>query len=488
MDNGLVVGALIAWSVTYLLVGAYFVAVYAARRADVDYLVFGLLTLSLAVHAVGLGVHYHHPTPHTWAGAHLVAHTGAICAVALGVHFGLLVRGVRLLRPIVAGVYGVSAILLVTLWAGAWFEVARAQVEVVGLFGLRVAVVRAPPTLPVLLFYVLAVVGVFGMTGLLASAWVRGRREVAGALLASLVLCATAAVDVLATLRAARWADLTTHAYVVFALGVASTLVGRYRLATRELEKRSAELERRTAELLASFEQLEAVRDELVRKRQLAALGEMAAVVAHEVRNPIAIIQNALNGVRRAGVTDADRETLYRILAEETLRLNAIVGDLLTYVRPLTVAREPVDLCDLATQAASAIDKGEGVAIEVRPNGATRASADRVLLRQAIENVLQNAVQSMPKGGKVTVASEARAADDGPGQAVLRITDTGEGMPPAVAARATDPFFTTRPAGTGLGLAIVARIVEAHGGALEIETKEREGTTVRLVLPAAEAA
>jgi signal transduction histidine kinase len=223
-----------------------------------------------------------------------------------------------------------------------------------------------------------------------------------------------------------------------------------------------------------------------VRKEQLAAVGELSAVVAHEVRNPLAIISNAVATLKRSGVGEEDRQTLLGILDEETTRLNRLVGDLLRYARPISLERQLVSLRDLVERG-TALARGKiGVDLDVvQPEPTEKIWADPNLLRQVIENLVDNAIQAMSSGGALTVTL-VNAEWEGVRGVELQIQDTGEGMDTEVRSRALDPFFTTRPSGTGLGLAIVARIVDAHGGSLRIKSARGAGTVMHVFLPRAD--
>jgi signal transduction histidine kinase len=222
-----------------------------------------------------------------------------------------------------------------------------------------------------------------------------------------------------------------------------------------------------------------------VRKEQLAAVGELSAVVAHEVRNPLAIISNAVATLRRPDVADGDRSTLLGILDEETVRLNHIVGDLLSYARPVRLERREVMIAEIVQRALVLAERDPDIIIErAEARDIDPVLGDPGLLRQVMENLVTNAVQAMPSGGHLTV--DIAACDhDGNAGVEVRVEDTGEGMNTAVRRRALDPFFTTRPRGTGLGLAIVARIIDAHGGKLVIDSTAGAGTVVRVFLPCA---
>lgn len=239
----------------------------------------------------------------------------------------------------------------------------------------------------------------------------------------------------------------------------------------------------RTRELRSSREELVATRETLSSREQLAAVGELAAVVAHEVRNPLAILGNAVAGLRKDNIAATDRATLLEIIDSEATRLNRIVTDLLSFSRPVTLQRGSVQLNDLIDRALKLASTRTEVSVDQQmllPYA--RVWADSNLLRQVFDNLIENAIQAMESGGTLTVRVRLSNTEKDEGIAI-DIIDTGEGMDAAVHRRAKDPFFTTRPSGTGLGLAIVDRIVDAHGGRLEIDSRAGEGTKVTVHLP-----
>jgi signal transduction histidine kinase len=268
-----------------------------------------------------------------------------------------------------------------------------------------------------------------------------------------------------------------------FALGVFAAKLKALAERRDELASKTEDLSRRSTDLSKAYRKLRAAQSALVRKQQLAAIGELSAVVAHEVRNPLAVIQNAVANLRRADVKENDREVLLGILGEETTRLNRIVDELLAYARPLAFAAEKVGVREIMDRAIVRFSTNPNLIVtieEALPVGVV--AADRVLLRQAIDNLLGNAAQAMPNGGELTITLRAERRDAREVVSIV-ISDTGEGMDTVVRDRALDPFFTTRPTGTGLGLAVVARVVEAHRGQLSIESERNVGTRITLTLP-----
>ncbi len=214
----------------------------------------------------------------------------------------------------------------------------------------------------------------------------------------------------------------------------------------------------------------------------LARLGEMAAVVAHEVKNPIAGIRGALQVISSRMPSDTrDRAVMGDIIARLD-GLNGVVEDLLVFARPRELRTEPVDLAALIRQTIELIRRDPIVsAIDVTIDGsAGLVQADAVQLQLVLHNVLMNAVQAMSGRGSVHITFSRTN-----GRCQASIADAGPGMPPDVLAHAFEPFFTTKSRGTGLGLPLARRIVEAHGGEITLGTPPGGGTTVTLVLPAA---
>ena len=219
----------------------------------------------------------------------------------------------------------------------------------------------------------------------------------------------------------------------------------------------------------------------LLEQAALARLGEMAAVVAHEVKNPIAGIRGALQVISsRMAPELRDRAVIGDIIARLD-GLNAVVQDLLVFARPRELRTETVDLTALLNNTIDLIRRDPAcAAIEVRIEGSSSpVQADPAQLQLVFQNVLINAAQAMGGQGRVTVAISATGA-----RCEIAITDGGPGMPPEVREHAFEPFFTTKSRGTGLGLPLAKRIVEAHGGEIAIATPPSGGTVVTLLLPA----
>lgn len=244
--------------------------------------------------------------------------------------------------------------------------------------------------------------------------------------------------------------------------------------------------------LWRSYADLAAARAQMVKRERLAALGELSAIVAHEVRNPLGVIFNAISTLRKIVPADEDSTMLVDMVAEESDRLNRIVGDLLDFSRPRDLDLEEVPVAELVEQAievarATAVEVPGPVTFDVRGlEAALVVRVDRRLMRQALINVLLNAVQAAPMGGAIAVHVVHEQLAGAP-SVCIEIIDSGAGIPPELRARIFEPFFTTKARGTGLGLAVLKRIVEDHGGSVSAESRLGAGATFRIRLPLAEA-
>jgi signal transduction histidine kinase len=440
-------------------------------------LFFGLLNLAVVAVDAGLASAYALSARGEAPGAALLtAQIGRLLAVAFLLHFVVEYARVLRRRAAIAALYGVAAALVVACAASA------RRLDAAVLEPGAVPYFRLSPTLTCVIAAAAMVVGAGLALALLGRAFGRGRREALG--VAGLALLAAALVwDALGVLGWAPGIPVGPFGYATFVNGVVMTLLSRFTALRGQLEGRARHLKDRARELSRAYAELRAAQDELVRKEQLAAVGELSAVVAHEVRNPLAIISNAVATLRRSGIGDADRATLLTILDEESSRLNHLVGDLLRYARPVNIERQLVSLRELVERGMALADGKLDLDAELcEPEPTEKIWADPNLLRQVIDNLIANAIQAMSGGGVLTVTLVNLEVEGARG-VEIQIQDTGEGMDTQVRARALDPFFTTRPSGTGLGLAIVARIVDAHGGVLRIKSTAGAGTVMHVFLP-----
>lgn len=229
------------------------------------------------------------------------------------------------------------------------------------------------------------------------------------------------------------------------------------------------------------------------RSERLAVVGELAAGIAHELRNPLASISGAVQLLSRGDGLDPEDRTLMDIVRQESERLERLITDFLLYARPSLRAQSPVCLSELVRMTQMVFDQdtstASGTHCVVDCADDHWVSGDSDQLQQVLWNLLTNAAHAVEacedRAITVRVRSVAAAAADSHDWVELTVQDRGPGIPDHLQGRIFDPFFTTRPRGTGLGLAIVHRIVEEHGGTLALASAPDRGTRVAVLLPAA---
>jgi signal transduction histidine kinase len=469
---------IIAWAAVYAYVCAYFCTLYGRRRTERTYLSFGLLAGSLSIYAIGAALLVDARVVEESA----LGTTLKLIGVSLGAAFSLdfchamagKPRGIALRATYVWAVAGIAIAV-----AGIGFHPAISAPR--PTWGFERAPDFAEPALTVVgqvhLMIACIVVG-YGL--LVLAPLARKDGDVRLILLSLIANLAAGGHDIFVHVASLRSVYLTEHSGMLSIVAMSYLLLDRY-VRTGE------QLTMRTRELRSSYDELRHTQEELVRKEQLAAVGELAAVIAHEVRNPLAVIKNSVSGLRRSRVAREDRETLLGILDEEVDRLNRLVTDLLAYARPLSPQRTEVSLPDLVDRTLHAATTTRHPDVPVRFDVSLEGTPEVIhgdpdLLRNAFANIVDNAIQAMPTGGTLRIRTGITAIDE---RTTVRVDfiDTGEGMEASVQKKARDPFFTTRPSGTGLGLAIVERVVRTHGGRVEIESAPGDGTKVSVFLP-----
>jgi signal transduction histidine kinase len=242
----------------------------------------------------------------------------------------------------------------------------------------------------------------------------------------------------------------------------------------------------RTRELRASLRELGHTQQRLVAQERLAAIGQLAAGVGHELRNPLGVVTNALY-LLRSTVTPEQEARVGRHIEtaeREVIAAATIVESLLDFARERAPVTGAVDLADVLEEALSVAPPPPEVSVERRGlDELPAALVDRQQLRQVILNLLTNAYEAMPDGGTLTI--EAETIDE---RVELRVSDTGTGMDEETRSHIFDPFYTRKVKGIGLGLAVSRRIVELHGGSITAESEPGHGATFALSLPLATAA
>ncbi|WP_368075866.1 sensor histidine kinase [Leisingera sp. NJS201] len=250
-------------------------------------------------------------------------------------------------------------------------------------------------------------------------------------------------------------------------------------------ESLEAKVGERTADLREANRRLEQTTERLIVSEKLAAVGEITASVAHEINNPVAVIQGNLDLARSVlGEHAAPVEEEFRLIDDQVYRIGVIVSKLLQFARPeeysgasglispaevlsdcLVLTRHQLDACS--------------VEAETRLTSTREVRMSRTELQQVLVNLILNAVQAMPAGGRLTLTAE-----DAPEGVLLTATDTGTGIPPELQNRIFDPFFTTKQAqGTGLGLSISHQLVSRAGGRITVQSEPGQGSRFEIFLP-----
>jgi signal transduction histidine kinase len=255
---------------------------------------------------------------------------------------------------------------------------------------------------------------------------------------------------------------------------------------TENLRQSRTDMIRLNSELEAKVSQLEQTQAQLVQSEKLASIGQMSAAVAHGLRNPLASLRAVAQLVQRHPNAPSSAEQL-KAIVEEVDRLDRRISHLLSFSRPAPFhpLKESVPrLVEGLLPAFAELLRERGVELQLElPSLLPEVRVDPMQLEQALVEIVSNALDAMPHGGRLRVSASLKEINPGgPTEVVIEIVDTGPGIPDQVLPSVCEPFFTTRQEGTGLGLAIAKRYVEQNGGTLEIVTQPG-GTTVRVHLP-----
>ncbi len=250
----------------------------------------------------------------------------------------------------------------------------------------------------------------------------------------------------------------------------------RYEQALVRLDESHRNLKEQTEVLFQTEEQLR-------RADRLSALGELSAGMAHEIRNPLSSIKGAAEILKDDYGPDAPKHEFIQILLKETDRLNQIVQEFLGFARPKPPELKQEDVNEVIesvlTLTAQPARLARVTVVKNLDRNIGKRDVDAGLLKQAFLNLVLNAIQAMPEGGTLTVAS---ARNDGGIE--VKVTDTGTGIIPENRKKLFSPFFTTKQDGTGLGLAITFRIIQNHRGTIDVDSVPEKGTTFTVRIPA----
>ena len=227
------------------------------------------------------------------------------------------------------------------------------------------------------------------------------------------------------------------------------------------------QLRRDQTRLTHSLEELERTRDRLLIEERLAAVGRLSSAVAHEIRNPVAIIASSLVTADRAEAGEQQRKEMYSIARSEAARLEKLTSDFLSYARPSQPQRTHVGLAEVLgyiAEIAKVQANKRDISISVETGNGQAANLDREQIQSALLNLVLNAIDAAPIGGTIAVRSRRISA----GSFEVQVENTGEPISNETLSRMFEPFYTTKPSGTGLGLAISRNIARAHGGDLTV--------------------
>ncbi|MCZ6621367.1 MAG: ATP-binding protein, partial [Deltaproteobacteria bacterium] len=233
------------------------------------------------------------------------------------------------------------------------------------------------------------------------------------------------------------------------------------------------------------LKEIKVLEAEVARREHLSALGNLAASVAHEIRNPLNAISMGLQRLKAEFRPTRDEDDYSRfigLMRGEVQRLNSIVEEFLSLARPLNLKPEPVRIGELLGELALfARADAESSKVEIHVAASPNlpvVKADVNYLKQLLLNLILNGIQAMPDGGMLTLEAKASRKN-----LILTVADVGVGIPPENLPRIFEPYFTTKASGFGLGLTIARRIVEAHGGTIEVKSKDRRGSLFHISLP-----
>ncbi len=221
--------------------------------------------------------------------------------------------------------------------------------------------------------------------------------------------------------------------------------------------------------------ELKAFQSQMELRERLSTLGEMSAGIAHELRNPLGVISGYAKLLSRK--VDRPLFPTVEAIMKEVAVMDRIISDFLSFAKQADLVLTEIDMKSLLKGCIAAVaDCARNVRLIERIDALPLIKGDEVLLRQSVTNILQNAVESMPDGGQLTVSCSVGESLD------ISVTDTGHGIPENIRDKIFLPFYTTKERGTGLGLSIVHKIVVSHGGTVQLESGER-GTTFTIRLP-----
>ncbi|GKT09768.1 ATP-binding protein [Desulforhabdus sp. TSK] len=263
-------------------------------------------------------------------------------------------------------------------------------------------------------------------------------------------------------------------------------LAQSFNIMAHQLSQSITTLRRKEESLQKAYNELMAMQAQLVQSEKMAAIGELVASVAHEMRNPLSSVKLNVQILGRSLTLDSVLYEHYAIALHQVAQMEKMFSDLLNYSRPLILQVSPVSMQELLKNCLQSMDQDFLTRrIEVRMN--TSGSLPLVMIdsdkiQQVLSNVLRNAIEASVEGGAIEVSLSVSTTENQE-YVVITVADHGAGIAQRHLKTVFQPFFTTKQKGTGLGLCIVKKIVDAHGGEIELTSEEGRGTTVKLAFP-----
>ena len=287
--------------------------------------------------------------------------------------------------------------------------------------------------------------------------------------LSDLILAGTARCDRDCRFSFRSWAPTALKFGEYIEAGAMAVIYSVMGVAGLAAGQQSSRRERRA--LCAICEELERTRQQLLADEKLAAIGQLSRAIAHEIRNPVAMISSSLATATRPGQDEAEREEMFAIAAKEAQRLERLTTDFLVYARPRPVQVAPVNLADTLNYVATvarAHAANEGVAIDVAVDSSLEGEFDANQMHQALLNLVLNAIDACHRGDQVRL----NAQTNGNGSIRIDVVDPAGPIPPEIVPNIFEPLFTTKQGGNGLGLSIARNIARAHGSDIVLRINE----------------
>gem|GEM_PF-1555487 len=260
-----------------------------------------------------------------------------------------------------------------------------------------------------------------------------------------------------------------------------------YRLYTSKMQLSNLleKIKGKNIEIEKAYAALKETQKYLCESEKLASIGKMAAIMAHEIRNPLGAISNSVGVLKKYSLRPEENTEILNLVEGEMERLNKLTDDFLSFARPSQLRRDKTDLNALLSETLALLNndktKYSGISFqEAFSPDIPFLMIDRNHIKQVFINILMNSIQAMPKGGVLTIQTNYKKTED---EVEITFADTGAGMPEEVLSQVFQPFFTTKDKGLGLGLNIIHKIVKEHGGYIAISSKEGKGTEIKLRFP-----